>query len=188
MEAPAKLPNWTEDELMVALDVYLQTWRDQGYGTNSKLIIELSDSLRSMVVFPPEIREEPRFRNRDGVALKMHNFSSINPDKPEGGMPHGSHLDQKIWEAWAHRPQELHEVVNSIRANASSDQAAHDTGEEEEYEAEEGRLLYRMHRRYERDGKLVAKKKRDALARTGRSHARFATSRRETTDGKPAPL
>lgn len=42
------------------------------------------------------------------------------------------------------------------------------TGEDEEYEAEEGRLLYRLHRRYERDGMLVAKKKASVLKATGR--------------------
>ena len=117
---------------------------------------------------PPEVREDPRFRNRDGVALKMHNFSSINPDKPEGGMSHGSQLDQKIWDAWAHRPDELSEVVRAIRASATRQEISGDTGEEEEYEAAEGRLLYRQHRRYERDRGLVARKKKAVLRKTGR--------------------
>ena len=49
-----------------------------------------------------------------------------------------------------------------------ADDAPDDTGEEEEYEAPEGRILYREHRRYERDRKLVAEKKKAVLKKTGK--------------------
>jgi len=64
-----------------------------------------------------------------------------------------------VWEGWAHRPDELAQAVAHIRAHGVTDDAPEDTGEDEEYEAPEGRILFREHRRYERYRKLVAKKR-----------------------------
>ncbi|GMA87485.1 hypothetical protein GCM10025868_27350 [Angustibacter aerolatus] len=56
-------------------------------------------------------------------------------------------------------PTRLAVAVALIRERGTGDHALVDTGEEDEYEAPEGRVLYRQHRRYERDRTLVARKK-----------------------------
>src|SRR5262245_32742753 len=43
---PARLPDWSRDELMLALDMYLKTRGRMGYGTGNKDVIALSDELR----------------------------------------------------------------------------------------------------------------------------------------------
>jgi len=83
-------------------------------------------------------------------------------------MAHGGGGDRRVWEEWAHRPEDLAKAVALIRARGETDDAPADTGEDEEHEAPEGRILYREHRRYERDRKLVAKKKAAVLKQTGR--------------------
>jgi 5-methylcytosine-specific restriction enzyme A len=83
-------------------------------------------------------------------------------------MAHGGAGDRRVWDDWAHRPEELAQAVALIRARGETDEAPADTGEDEEYEAPEGRILFREHRRYERDRKLVAKKKAAVLRKTGR--------------------
>src|SRR5215471_3321526 len=40
--------------------------------------IDLSAVLRGLAIFPPNIRENPRFRNPAGVALKVSNFAAID--------------------------------------------------------------------------------------------------------------
>ncbi|MFC4785366.1 HNH endonuclease [Nocardioides sp. MAHUQ-72] len=165
---PPSLPDWSIDELMLALDLYLRTRGEISYSPTVKVVTDLSAELRSLRIFPEEVRANPRFRNPSGVALKLHNFSSIDPDHEGQGMGHGGAGDRRVWEDWAHRPAELAQAVTLIRARGETDDAAEDTGEEEEYEASEGRILFREHRRYERDRKLVAKKKAAVLKKTGR--------------------
>ena len=156
---PASLPDWSVDELMLALDVYLRTRGEISYSPTVKVVTDLSAELRSLRIFPDEIRTSERFRNPSGVALKLHNLSAIDPDHEGKGMAHGGAGDRRAWEGWAHRPDELAQAVALIRARGGTGEAPADTGEEEEYEAPEGRILFREHRRYERDRKLVAKKK-----------------------------
>jgi len=83
-------------------------------------------------------------------------------------MAHGSAADRATWDAWASRPAHLATLVAAIRASAPAEGAGLDTGEDEEYLAREGRILYRLHRRYERDRTLAARKKAQLLKRTGR--------------------
>jgi 5-methylcytosine-specific restriction protein A len=165
---PVTLPDWSVDELMLALDLYLRTRGQISYSATTKVVTHLSGELRSLRIFPEEIRSVPRFRNPSGVALKLHNFSSIDPAHEGKGMGHGAFGDQRVWDEWAYRPEELAQAVVLIRARGETDDAPKDTGEDEEYEAPEGRILFREHRRYERDRKLVAKKKAAVLKKAGR--------------------
>lgn len=79
-EAPARrLPDWSMDELMLALDLYLRTRGEISYSPRTQVVVDLSDELRSLTIFPLEVRSAPRFRNPAGVALKLHNFSANRP-------------------------------------------------------------------------------------------------------------
>jgi len=165
---PESLPDWSNDELILALDLYLATRGAMGYGKTTKEVVDLSNLLRALVIFPSHVRQNPKFRNPSGVALKLHNFEAIDPSHQGAGMPHGSQADQRTWDLWAQRPDELKAVAVAIRAIGTSPDAAIDTGEDEEGGSEEGRALYRMHRHLERDRSLVARKKKSVLAQTGR--------------------
>jgi 5-methylcytosine-specific restriction protein A len=165
---PAKLPDWSVDERLLALDLYLRTNATMGYGKGTKQVIELSEELRALRIFSDDIRTNPRFRNPGGVALKLHNFGSIDPNHEGKGMENLAAGDIEVWNRWAHRGAELSAAVAQIRARGTAETVPNDTGEDEEYEAVEGRILYREHRRYERDRALVAHKKRKVLQKTGR--------------------
>lgn len=162
------LPDWSVDELMLALDLYLRTRNDISYSPTAPPVVELSGELRSLRVFPAKVRQQPRFRNANSVAMKLHNFAAIDPDHEGMGMAHGGVGDRRVWEEWAHRPDKLSAAVALIRERGLSDESLETTGEDEEYEAPEGQILFREHRRYERDRKLVAKKKASVRAKTGR--------------------
>lgn len=164
---PTMPPNWSVDELMLALDLYLLV-REQGRGGFAAKVAALSEELRSLRVFPEAVRSNPAFRNPSSVSLKLDNFSSIDPAHEGRGMEHGGAGDARVWDAWAHRPDELAQAVALIRARGESDDAPEETGEDEEYGALEGRILFREHRRRERDRTLVAKKKQSVFKKTGR--------------------
>lgn len=165
---PVSLPDWSTDELMLALDLYLRERDGGSFDPSSPLVVGLSEELKALRIFADEVRAVPRFRNTNGVSLKLHNFSSIDPAHPGKGMPNGSAGDREVWEEWAHRPKELAQAVALIRSSASADSPPPATGEEDEFDAPEGRMLYRLHRRYERDRQLVARKKKAVKRATGR--------------------
>lgn len=160
-------PDWTSDELIIALDYYLAN-RDRAgtFKAADHGVIQLSGTLRGLALHPQEVRQNPRFRNAQGVALKLHNFSALDPQYSGKGMDHGAAADASIWDRWSEDPG-LHAVAMAIlEAGASTDVT--DTGPEDEDERDEGRLLLRRHRARERDRRLAEKKKRQVLARTGR--------------------
>jgi 5-methylcytosine-specific restriction protein A len=121
-----------------------------------------------VAIFEEHVRESPRFRNPAVVALKVSNFAAIDPENERAGMQHGARSDQEVWDEWANRPDELHAVAEAILRATNQLEVRDGTGEEDEGSAAEGRLLYRLHRRYERNQKL-AKSKKDAVRKaTGR--------------------
>lgn len=165
---PLQLPDWATDELLLALSLYLRTPGRTGFSPTTRPVTELSQELRALRIFPDEIRSDPRFRNPSGVALKMHNFAAVDPGHAGKGMAHGGAADTAVWAAWASRPAELATLVAAIRANARVSGVDRETGEDEEFLAPEGRILYRLHRRYERDRRLVSRKKAQMLKGTGK--------------------
>lgn len=159
-------PNWTRDELMLALDVYL---RQRGHipSPHDEQILDLSDLLNRLPIHTvrPDLE---KFRNPNGVVLKITNFAALDPQYPGAGMSRGSHLDAVVWDRYANNPDELRQVTDAIRAAAGSFLLpAVPEADEADIEADEGRLLIRLHTVRERDRKLVERKKAGAFAEQG---------------------
>jgi len=110
------------------------------------------------------------YRNANGVYLKMMNFRAIDPAfirQGKVGMVSGAELEKKIWAEFAADDQARKAAVADIKAAArlagtSDGRIAELTDEEDEWEATEGGITYRQHRRYERSHGL-ARRKRDAV-------------------------
>jgi 5-methylcytosine-specific restriction protein A len=99
--------------------------------------------------------------------MKLGNFASIDPGHP-GGLPGRARDDEEVWAEFWSNPAELSATAIAIRAVGASQATDLAEAEEGEEGSPEGRLLYRLHRRRERNRGLVGKKKAAALATTGR--------------------
>lgn len=156
--------NWDREEMMLALDLYL---RDPQPGKTSKAISEVSSLLRRRAeqlgrVLPP------RFRNVEGVYLKMMNFRRYDPSQKASGnvgMQRGAKLEGFVWSEWALQRKKLRDAASAIRlgietgtqvGEAFSDDLDSDL-------AAEGGFEYRLHRRYERNPLNVRRKKAAVL-------------------------
>jgi 5-methylcytosine-specific restriction enzyme A len=165
----ARNPTWSRDELILALDLYLRH-RERLPDSDDAEIVELSQTLNSL--FGEQAQDATLFRNRNGVYMKLANFRAVDPlhtSQGKRGLSRGGNGVAELWEEFSHRGDELKLIASAIRA-AAGDQASIAIAEQEEgiTEAEEGRLLTRMHRVRERNRELV-KRKRDAVLRvTGR--------------------
>jgi 5-methylcytosine-specific restriction enzyme A len=160
-------PNWARDELILALDLYLRR-RPTLPGDDDPDVVELSKLLNDLPIHTVRPDQE-RFRNPNGVALKLANLAALDPMYPGAGMPRGGRLDAEVWDVWNGRPKELALLAATLRAAASQDDdtSAPVTPEEGEDEVEEGKIIFRLHRARERNQALAKKKKDKALQSTG---------------------
>ena len=156
-------PPWERDELLLALDLYVRAGL---VDDTDRRVIELSELLNRLPLHP--LHPDPsRFRNPNGVHLKLANFAALDPAYPGTGMQHGGQLDRKVWDELHHDHGRLAALAEAIRAEATQQQAAPLAPEDGEDEAEEGRILFRRHRVRERDPRLAKRKKQAVRAQTG---------------------
>lgn len=155
-------PPWTRDELILALDLYKrQGQRDPGHPE----VVALSSFLNTLPLADQE--HAGTFRNPTGVAMKLGNFAALDPRYPGVGLPRGGRGDQLVWDEFAGQPERLVRTAAAIRAAGSLPPAQLNQPEEGEELSAEGRLLFRLHRGRERDGRLSRRKKALVLAEVG---------------------
>ncbi len=111
-------PDWTTDELILALDLYLRH-NPNHISKEHAAIVELSEVLNSLPIHPSE-SSSPTFRNPNGVYMKLCNFLRLDPSYEGAGLRAGGQLEEVVWEEYANDPSRLAEVVEAIRSNIGS--------------------------------------------------------------------
>lgn len=159
-------PPWNWDELLLALDLYL-TSPASPPGKDSAAVAELSAILSKMHQISG-VAGGDTLRNANGVYLKMMNFRSADPAfvaQGKVGMTRGNKLEAEVWAAYQGRREALAADAAAIRAAVAIPLTpAAAPVADDPYEAEEGGVIVRLHRSYERDRKLIAAKKKAAKA------------------------
>jgi 5-methylcytosine-specific restriction protein A len=69
---------WTRDELILALDLYLKT-RPRNLAKDDPQIHALSKVLNSLPT-AQSAKDPSKFRNPNGVSMKIYNFKRFDPD------------------------------------------------------------------------------------------------------------
>src|SRR4051794_14357835 len=95
--SPNRNPAWNRDELILALDLYLQ-FRSSPPGKDSNQVNELSALLNRMA--EAEVREAQTFRNANGVYMKMMNFRRFDPEYTSSGrvgLTRGNRVEESVW-------------------------------------------------------------------------------------------
>jgi 5-methylcytosine-specific restriction protein A len=156
-------PDWTRDELILALDLYLREPAARS-NKNHPGVIELSRTLNSLPIHG-ELGRESDFRNANGVAMKLGNFLRFDPDYKGAGLSRGNRLEEEVWSEFASDPNRLTRVAASIRLHIG-DSLVEELAVDEA-EAIEGALLTRVHHTRERSAAIVRRKKAAVLQRTG---------------------
>lgn len=147
-------PNWSREEVILALELYNRVKPNIPSGKDSR-VIALSNLLRKLNIHPQEVRKAS-FRNPDSVAFKLQNLYSLETGK---GLSNTAKTDREVWGRYGTSPIEVDELSTSFRAASDLLGIAEDEagGDDEDIEYTEGRLLYRVHRRRERSGSLRKK-------------------------------
>jgi hypothetical protein len=109
-------PPWERDELILALDLYVRAGRKVLDGRHPD-VIALSELLNALPIHAVR-PDAAKFRNGNGVNLKLANFRSI--DQPGRGMQRGNREEKPVWAEFAHDPSKLGEVAAATFHNLSA--------------------------------------------------------------------
>jgi 5-methylcytosine-specific restriction protein A len=157
-------PPWKTDELILALDLYLR--RGSNVGIDDEELVAVSQVLNALPLHE-ERGTWGTFRNPNGVAMKLGNFASLDPSYDGKGLARGSAADRRVWDRFHESPDEVEKIAAAIRRGALAAKPPRDpeVGEES---SPEGKVLFRLHRRSERDSLIVRRKKDSVKQATGR--------------------
>ena len=165
----ARNPPWEYDELVLALDLYFRDPRAR-QSKKHPAIAELSEVLRALPL-PIERPDPERFRNVNGVFMKLQNFKAVDPvytaDGRTGLGAGATDREETLFARYVEDQEKLQALARQIRERVAEGGDALPTAPEEDEESSvEGRLVYRVHKTRER--KKGARKKRAVLRETGR--------------------
>lgn len=161
-------PDWTRDELILALELYFREPSARGNKTHPGCV-ELSQTLNALPIHKGK-SHETTFRNHNGVGMKLSNFLKYDPLYKGKGLQSGSRLEEEVWNSFASNHEKLSEVASAIKAGIAEIKNPDGTIQEfddSDDEAEEGNLLIVLHKRRERDSSFARKKKNHTLQSFG---------------------
>jgi 5-methylcytosine-specific restriction protein A len=142
-------PDWTRDEVILALDLYFDC-KGNVPGPSDSRVKEVSDLLRAFPHHSVAARKES-FRNPDGVAFKLQNLRQVATGK---GLANVSWTDRVVWDEFGRDPQRTKQLATLIRAGiAIVEKAREDLVLSDELFAE-GRVVTETHLRREREPRL----------------------------------
>ena len=157
-------PKWSRDELIVTLDFYFQ-YKPSIPNKKSSTIIQLSNFLNELGEKVGRSGDE-KFRNQNGVYMKLMNFRYLDPTRP-GGLKQGGKGDKEVWDIYYGNIEKLKKVSDTIKSFSDSSETDSSEVDNDDEEGSEGRLLTRVHKYRERNTKLVKDKKKKVFNKLG---------------------
>ena len=164
-------PKWHRDEIILALDLYSRLEPGKINSSNPE-IQELSILLNRLPIH--DVRpDEAKFRNPNGVSLKLSNFLAIDPSYGGTGMQSYSKLDKKVFDEFESDTERLNKIANRIRSISKDIDLANElylieNEDEREFQVSEGTVIYKLHKYRERDSRIIKRKKKREFQRLGK--------------------
>ena len=152
---------WSRDEYILALNLY-NKFQKGGPSKNDPEVIKCSNVLRSMN--PEASADDAKYRNANGVYLRLMNYRSCDPywlNQGKKGMDSGSKGKCKeIWEEFEGYHEDVEDLANQIELEASNNNYKDNSNtqsENIETGVKEGKKLLRIH--YSRERRSQRKQK-----------------------------
>lgn len=108
-----KNPDWTKEELVLALDLYFKLEHGQMHGTNPA-VIQLSKDLKALGVHS-DIANPVAFRSVNSVSLKLANLKRLDKNFSGIGMKGGSNIEKAVWAEYSSNRDLLTREAEVIR-------------------------------------------------------------------------
>jgi 5-methylcytosine-specific restriction protein A len=115
-ESTKRNPTWHREELILALELYFRH-HPLSINKNHHEVINLSNKLNSLAIHTekPDVK---RFRNPNGVYMKMCNYLRFDPSYSGKGLSAGGKLEEDIWNEFAHDQNKLIKIAEMITLSA----------------------------------------------------------------------
>lgn len=171
-EKSVRPPKWHRDEIILALQLYHSIEAREMDSKNPK-VIEVSEILNKLPIHKSK-KEHFKFRNPNGVSMKLNNFKAIDPNYDGKGMDRFSKLDKEIFFEFENNISGLNKIAKQIKNTISNSELSvklYRIGDEEEDDVQgvkEGRVIYKLHKYRERDHKLNKNKKEQYFKKYGK--------------------
>lgn len=116
-------PKWSRDELILALDLYLHYQQKLPAKTSeeisnlSKLLIKLGHQLGRTI--------GDKYRNPNGVYMKLQNFKRCDPtyaNAGKTGLSHGGSHEETIWQEFCVDRRTLRLAATAIRSKIEANE------------------------------------------------------------------
>lgn len=167
-----KPPKWHRDEVILALNLYHNIEAREMDSKNPK-VIEVSEILNKLPIHTERV-DNIKFRNPNGVSMKLNNFKAIDPDYDGKGMDRYSKLDEEVFFEFQNNIIGLNKIAEKIKNTVSNSELTKnlyrigDDEEDEQIQVKEGKVIYKLHKHRERNPKLNKKKKDTYLKKFGK--------------------
>ncbi|MCE5191552.1 MAG: HNH endonuclease [Actinomycetia bacterium] len=152
--------DWTREELLLALDLYLQHGGVPREASDE--VGALSELLRDA---RPDQAANPAFRSVHAVWLQLREFEYLATDGRQGFLA-AADVDKEVFSEFAPNSEAVQALAREIRADIPTRSAA--STAELPVEFAEGRVVLRLHASRERNQEAVRRKKADARKKNGR--------------------
>ncbi len=166
--------NWTRDEYILALELYLK-YPKSAPSKSDPILSEYSHLMRSM--HPIEASSDPAFRNENGVYLRLMNYRAVDPywtSQGKVGMTSGkAGKCREIWEEFEDSPDLVFVLADEIKSEISYESRKANglfSQELEEKGIQEGKRIMTRHFRRERSPSLRKKKLKEQFNIRGFNH------------------
>ena len=110
-----KNPNWTKDELILALELYFRDETARG-NKNHPEVIKLSQILNNLPIHSDDV-QKTNFRNATGVAMKLSNYLRFDSTYKGKGLDRGNKMEEEVWNMYSSNIDTLTKVKNVIIEN-----------------------------------------------------------------------
>lgn len=106
-------PNWTREELILALDLYFDL--DQGQmHKGHPAVIKVSNELRALNIHK-EIPDQEKFRNPSGISRRLGNFKTMDAGYEGEGLSNSGKLAKEVFKEFENRRDNLRKEADRIR-------------------------------------------------------------------------
>lgn len=153
-------PDWTREELILALDLYFDLDQGQMHKGHPN-VIRVSNELRELNIHQ-EIPDLKKFRNPSGISRRLGNFKTMDSGYEGEGLPNSGKLAKIVFKEFANRRDKLRKEADLIRQLYLGQKSKKSNTAAEFKVSYKSEFIFQYHKNRETDP-LVTKVKREIV-------------------------
>lgn len=162
MKEKKKNPDWTREELILALNLYFDLDQGQMHKGHPD-VVRLSNELRELNIHT-EIPDSQKFRNPSGISRRLGNFKTMDSGYKGEGLVNSGKLAKEIFKEFDHHRDKLRKEADFIRQLNLKPKSEKKTNPSEQKVNYKSEFLFQFHKNKEKDPLVNKIKKEMVLA------------------------